>query len=38
MSNRVTMEAVSPRLYVDFLDDIANHFVPGLVPPPSIGQ
>jgi hypothetical protein len=32
------MEAVSPRLYVDFLDDIANHFVPGRVPPPAIGQ
>jgi hypothetical protein len=35
---RATMEAVSPRLYVDFLDDIANHFVPGRVPPPAIGQ
>ncbi len=35
---RATMEAVSPRLYVDFLDDIANDFVPGRVPPPAIGQ
>ena len=35
---RATMEAVSPRLYVDFLDDIANHFVPGSRPPPAIGQ
>ena len=35
---RATLEAVSPRLYVDFLDDIANHFVPGRVPPPAIGS
>ena len=24
VSNRVTMEAVSPRLYIDFLNDIAT--------------
>jgi hypothetical protein len=32
---RATYETVSPRLYVEFLDDISNHFVPGLVPPPG---
>jgi hypothetical protein len=32
---RATYETVSPRLYVEFLDDISNHFVPGSVPPPG---
>lgn len=32
---RATLETVSPRRYVEFLDDISNHFVPGSVPPPG---
>jgi hypothetical protein len=32
---RATYVTVSPRRYVEFLDDISNHFVPGLVPPPG---
>lgn len=28
---------VTPLLFVHFLDDLANHFVPGLVPPPQSG-
>lgn len=35
---RAMMDVVAPRLYVDFLDDISNHFVPGRVPPPAIGS
>ena len=31
---RATWNVVSPRLHVEFLDDIANFFVPGLVPEP----
>lgn len=34
---RCTYETVSPRRYVEFLDDISNHFVPGSVPPPGRG-
>jgi hypothetical protein len=34
---RATMAIVTPRLYVEFLDDIANHFVPGRVPAPGRG-
>ena len=32
---RATYETVSPRLYLEFLDDISNYFLPGSVPPPS---
>lgn len=32
---RATYGTVSPRLYVEFLDDISNHFMPGSVPPPG---
>lgn len=31
---RATFVAVSPRRYVEFLDDVSNHFLPGSVPPP----
>ncbi|MFD1964483.1 hypothetical protein [Pseudonocardia alni] len=31
---RASFHTISPRLHVEFLDDIANHFVPGLVPEP----
>lgn len=31
---RATYTAVSPRLHVEFLDDIANYFLPGSVAPP----
>ena len=33
VGRRATWETVTPRLFVEFLDDIANHFVPGSVPP-----
>jgi hypothetical protein len=33
--NRATYETVSPRLYLEFLDDISNYFLPGAVPPPA---
>jgi hypothetical protein len=32
---RATWTSVSPRLYVEFLDDISNYFLPGSVPPPQ---
>ena len=32
---RATWKTVTPRRYVEFLDDIANHFAPGSVPPPK---
>ena len=32
---RATWETVSPKRYVEFLDDLTNYFVPGLVPPPN---
>lgn len=31
---RATYTSVSPRLHVEFLDDIANYFLPGSVAPP----
>ena len=34
---RATYDTVSPRRYVEFLDDITNYFVPGSVPPPLEG-
>lgn len=34
---RATWETVTPRLFVEFLDDIANYFVPGIQPPPTLG-
>lgn len=30
---RATLETVGPRLFVEYLDDLSNHFVPGCVPP-----
>jgi hypothetical protein len=30
---RATWCTVTPRLFVEYLDDLANHFVPGCVPP-----
>ena len=35
VGQRATWKTVSPRLFVEFLDDISNYFVPGLVPPYS---
>lgn len=35
VGRRATWETVSPRLFVEFLDDISEHFAPGLVPPPA---
>lgn len=35
VGRRATWETVSPRLFVEFLDDITEHFSPGLVPPPA---
>jgi hypothetical protein len=35
VGRRATWENVTPRLFVEFLDDITEHFAPGLVPPPS---
>jgi hypothetical protein len=35
VGRRATWETVTPRLFVEFLDDITEHFAPGLVPPPS---
>jgi hypothetical protein len=32
---RATYDTVSPKLYLEFLDDISNYFLPGSVPPPS---
>jgi hypothetical protein len=32
---RATFETVSPKLYVEFLDDISNYLLPGAVPPPT---
>lgn len=32
---RATWETVTPRLYVEYLDDVANYFVPGSVPAPA---
>jgi hypothetical protein len=32
---RATWKTVTPKKYVEFLDDLSNHFVPGLVPPPN---
>ena len=32
---RATFETVTPRLFVEFLGDVANHFVPGIAPPPN---
>lgn len=34
---RATWITVDPRLFIEFLDDLSNHFVPGLVPPPVEG-
>lgn len=31
---RATWNTISPRLHVEFLDDITNYFVPGLIPAP----
>lgn len=31
---RATWESVSPRLYIELLDDVTNYFLPGSVPPP----
>ena len=33
VGRRATWETVTPRLFVEFLDDLANHFLPGPVPP-----
>lgn len=35
---RATFSTVSPRLHVEFLDDLANYFLPGSVPPPQHQQ
>ena len=35
VGRRATWETVSPRLFVEFLDDITEHFSLGLVPPPT---
>jgi hypothetical protein len=35
VGRRATWETVSPRLFVEFLDDITEQFSPGLVPPPN---
>jgi len=35
---RATWETVTPKRYVEFLDDLSNYFVPGLVPPPGRPQ
>jgi hypothetical protein len=32
---RATWTTVTPRLYVELLDDFGNHFVPGIVPSPA---
>jgi hypothetical protein len=32
---RATFKTVSPKLYVEFLDDISNYLLPGAVPPPT---
>jgi hypothetical protein len=32
---RATWETVTPKMYVEFLDDLSNYFGPGLVPPPN---
>jgi hypothetical protein len=32
---RATWETVTPKRYVEFLDDLSNYFIPGLVPPPN---
>ncbi len=32
---RATWTTVSPRLHIEFLDDIANYFLPGSVAPPT---
>jgi len=32
---RATWETVTPKRYVEFLDDLSNYFVPRLVPPPN---
>ena len=34
VGRRATWETVTPRLFVEFLDDITEHFSPGFVPPP----
>jgi hypothetical protein len=34
---QATFVTVSPRQFVDFLDDLSNHFAPGCVPPPTRG-
>ncbi|GHF10415.1 hypothetical protein GCM10017786_50110 [Amycolatopsis deserti] len=34
---KATWTTVDPRLFVEFLDDLSNHFAPGLVPPPVEG-
>ena len=31
---RATWETVTPKTYIEFLDDLSNYFSPGLVPPP----
>jgi hypothetical protein len=33
---RATWVTVDPKRYVEFLDDISNHFLPGSVPPPNL--
>lgn len=32
---RATWDTVGPRLFVEYLDDLSNHFVPGCIPPPA---
>lgn len=32
---KAAWDTVDPRLFIEFLDDVSNHFVPGLVPPPT---
>jgi hypothetical protein len=32
---KATFQTVTPRQHVDFLDDLANYFMPGAVPPPA---
>jgi hypothetical protein len=34
---QATFVTVSPRRFVDLLDDLSNHFVPGFVPPAARG-
>jgi hypothetical protein len=35
---RATYDIVSPRRYVEFLDDLSNYFLPGSVPAPTVAD